>query len=515
MNQALYATKEFYSICIADYPLQKKEKGKTGQFGRSPRDLYEDIDNQGASCQIYENRKNIRLDVTGSTEVYVTGSFVKGGSELVGGAFLSTSLQMLFDRLASQEVIDLIKEKKLNDVFLKNLNIMLLSAFPHLQNLEIFYCDMESVSEVMQKIGEQDGGKLEAAVYAGSCCNLRRMLPICSEWESAYFYIEQFDYSDNSEFLLQYVLCLDLVLVKVVFALILVGSEVLRNMLPDNGFFYYYSLISNPQGTPESVYLWQRVNSLLSSHSQPYSLREALSQAQSSMIICDHNLFVLMPSREPSDRCSGGHHSVMFAARILVAFLCKHDFDAQNQKPEDKLYIVLLACPTGVSDDGGIDSDDKPCLDLSCEMIFHLGVVQIKCGIYLVSDITRRGSGTNASIEAWHCITYGREPCCLIVVLKIVYATSSDENDAISTTFHSDSLKFMYTETTIFGESTVQAKDSNLYNYPSSPAAGIWTRTPQSLAELSEPDSTKRTHQARFDLRKLEDERQAGGSARI
>lgn len=37
-----------------------------------------------------------------------------------------------------------------------------------------------------------------------------------------------------------------------------------------------------PQGTPESGYLWQRVNSQLSSPSQPYSLREALAQAQSS-----------------------------------------------------------------------------------------------------------------------------------------------------------------------------------------------------------------------------------------
>ncbi|KAF3438808.1 hypothetical protein FNV43_RR21573 [Rhamnella rubrinervis] len=264
MNQALYATKEFYSICIADYPLQKKEKGKTGQFGRSPRDLYEDIDNQGASCQIYENRKNIRLDVTGSTEVYVTGSFVKGGSELVGGAFLSTSLQMLFDRLASQEVIDLIKEKKLNDVFLKNLNIMLLSAFPHLQNLEIFIATWSQFQKwfrsyysswllflvVMQKIGEQDGESLkqlfmQAAVATYGECSL---------------------FAQNGRFSFGE------------------GSEVLRNMLPDNGFFYYYSLISNPQGTPESVYLWQRVNSLLSSHSQPYSLREALSQAQSSMV---------------------------------------------------------------------------------------------------------------------------------------------------------------------------------------------------------------------------------------
>lgn len=39
-----------------------------------------------------------------------------------------------------------------------------------------------------------------------------------------------------------------------------------------------------PQGTPENGYLWQIVNSQLSSPSQPYSLREALAQAQSSRI---------------------------------------------------------------------------------------------------------------------------------------------------------------------------------------------------------------------------------------
>lgn len=39
-----------------------------------------------------------------------------------------------------------------------------------------------------------------------------------------------------------------------------------------------------PQGTPENGYSWQRVNSQLSSPSQPYSLREALLHAQSSRI---------------------------------------------------------------------------------------------------------------------------------------------------------------------------------------------------------------------------------------
>lgn len=38
------------------------------------------------------------------------------------------------------------------------------------------------------------------------------------------------------------------------------------------------------EGTPDNGYLWQRVNSQLASPSQPYSLREALKQVQSSRI---------------------------------------------------------------------------------------------------------------------------------------------------------------------------------------------------------------------------------------
>ena len=37
-----------------------------------------------------------------------------------------------------------------------------------------------------------------------------------------------------------------------------------------------------PQGASENGYLWKRVNSQVSSSSQPCSLREALAQAQSS-----------------------------------------------------------------------------------------------------------------------------------------------------------------------------------------------------------------------------------------
>ena len=54
-----------------------------------------------------------------------------------------------------------------------------------------------------------------------------------------------------------------------------------------------------PQGTPENGYLWQRVNSQLSSPSRPYSLREALAQAQSSRIGASAQVQVLQESLHP------------------------------------------------------------------------------------------------------------------------------------------------------------------------------------------------------------------------
>ncbi|KAL5579606.1 hypothetical protein UlMin_012048, partial [Ulmus minor] len=36
-----------------------------------------------------------------------------------------------------------------------------------------------------EKIADQDGGKFEAALYAAQCSNLQRMLPTCTDWESA------------------------------------------------------------------------------------------------------------------------------------------------------------------------------------------------------------------------------------------------------------------------------------------------------------------------------------------
>ncbi|GAA0149942.1 guanyl-nucleotide exchange factor [Lithospermum erythrorhizon] len=77
-------------------------------------------------------------------------------------------------------------------------------------------------------------------------------------------------------------------------------------------------------------------------------------------ILCDHDLFVEMPGRDPSDRnylssvliqeifLTWDHEDVSMrakAARILVVLLCKHEFDCRYQKPEDKLYIAQLYFP--------------------------------------------------------------------------------------------------------------------------------------------------------------------------
>ncbi|KAH7428651.1 hypothetical protein KP509_09G010400 [Ceratopteris richardii] len=77
-------------------------------------------------------------------------------------------------------------------------------------------------------------------------------------------------------------------------------------------------------------------------------------------IICDHELYVEMPGREPSERnylstvlvqelfMTWDHDDVvqrLKASRILVVLMCKHEFDARYQKVEDKLYIAQLYFP--------------------------------------------------------------------------------------------------------------------------------------------------------------------------
>lgn len=55
--------------------------------------------------------------------------------------------------------------------------LRLLTFFEQLDySLQVFCC-------VLKRISQQDGGKYEAAVFAAQCSNLKRMLPICTNWE--------------------------------------------------------------------------------------------------------------------------------------------------------------------------------------------------------------------------------------------------------------------------------------------------------------------------------------------
>ena len=56
---------------------------------------------------------------------------------LVGGAFLSASLQVLFDRLASREVLSFIRGRKFRDALLKRLERKLLVVHAVLNDAEV------------------------------------------------------------------------------------------------------------------------------------------------------------------------------------------------------------------------------------------------------------------------------------------------------------------------------------------------------------------------------------------
>ena len=57
-------------------------------------------------------------------------------SSLVGGAFLSATLQVLFDRMASQEVVDFIRGRKVPDTLLKKLETLCLALNAVLNDAE-------------------------------------------------------------------------------------------------------------------------------------------------------------------------------------------------------------------------------------------------------------------------------------------------------------------------------------------------------------------------------------------
>lgn len=58
-------------------------------------------------------------------------------AELVGGAFLSAFLQVLFHRMTSRQVVGYIQGKKLNDKLLKKLKITLLSVNAVINDAEV------------------------------------------------------------------------------------------------------------------------------------------------------------------------------------------------------------------------------------------------------------------------------------------------------------------------------------------------------------------------------------------
>ncbi|XP_024929131.3 putative disease resistance protein At3g14460 [Ziziphus jujuba] len=74
--------------------------------------------------------------------------------EMVGGAFLSASLQVLFDRMTSLELVDFIRGKKLNIGLFKKLKIKLLSANSVLNDAEEKQISNSAVREWLNELHE-------------------------------------------------------------------------------------------------------------------------------------------------------------------------------------------------------------------------------------------------------------------------------------------------------------------------------------------------------------------------
>ncbi|KAK2651267.1 hypothetical protein Ddye_018756 [Dipteronia dyeriana] len=120
-------------------------------------------------------------------------------------------------------------------------------------------------------------------------------------------------------------------------------------------------------------------------------------------IICDHDLYVEMPGRDPSDRnylssvliqelfLTWDHDDLsqrVKAARILVVLLCKHEFDARYQKPEDKLYIAQLYFPLI-----GQILDEMP-------VFYNLNAVEKREVLIVVLEIVRNLDDASL-VKAW------------------------------------------------------------------------------------------------------------------
>lgn len=120
-------------------------------------------------------------------------------------------------------------------------------------------------------------------------------------------------------------------------------------------------------------------------------------------ILCDHDLFVEMPGRDPSDRnylssvliqelfLTWDHDDLLQrakAARILVFLLCKHEFDARYQKPEDKLYIAQLYFPLV-----GQILDEMP-------VFYNLNAIEKREVLVVILQIVRNLDDTSL-VKAW------------------------------------------------------------------------------------------------------------------